>query len=499
VPLWDGRAYYNLLARAVNSPFSLENYYPFGHASVLYYLLVGFFVKLAPGSVVAFQLAMTFVTCLGAYGFYQLLNHYTQGTRPLADPLTKALLTFSFAVHPLILGASFNFCLDHGLMCFFLLYYWFCISKNPIAAALAGTFMVFTKEPGVLLLPIPILAVLIESTARSRMRILKSMLAAAVVPLLFFGGSYVFRKYFQAGSAVWEQTSQKSLQETAAMYLNIFRWNSISITNLIHVFVLNFNWVLTVSFLAFTVLLGLRSKKRSLERNDWSLLFVLAGVTWALTRYETFTNARYVVPAVAILLLVTGIQGLRVLKSRRVQRVSAASLAVLLLLAGFRTFDPVSIAIFGTFPFGERSLLRVTSLTKECCGLGRDQLVYNLEYTKFHNLTSLALEKIQPSEKTFLLSHPLSTYFEYGHLMIGPLNPSNYHRSLGSEESLFPKQGFVASLVKFPDLPRRLYYLEFPIFDSQEDLAELSRLYSSHNTEVIQNDGYALRLHYFYN
>lgn len=47
----------------------------------------------------------------------------------------------------------------------------------------------------------------------------------------------------------------------------------------------------------------------------------------------------------------------------------------------------------GTFDFGTHKMLKMTSLTGECCGYGRDQLVYNLEFVHLQRTFRKILEK----------------------------------------------------------------------------------------------------------
>ena len=70
-----------------------------------------------------------------------------------------------------------------------------------------------------------------------------------------------------------------------------------------------------------------------------------------------------------------------------VRRAVLGTYAALLAVSAMRTVDPVSRWLWGTFRFGSHQMLDMTSLTGECCGTGRDQLAYSLEFTRFHDLT----------------------------------------------------------------------------------------------------------------
>ena len=70
-------------------------------------------------------------------------------------------------------------------------------------------------------------------------------------------------------------------------------------------------------------------------------------------------------------------------------------------------------------------MLRITSLTQECCGNGRDQLVYNLQFTGFASVLDAAISRIG--------ALPVGTRLTLGHdaywLILGSVD-STHHRTL---------------------------------------------------------------------
>src|SRR3712207_8880998 len=70
-------------------------------------------------------------------------------------------------------------------------------------------------------------------------------------------------------------------------------------------------------------------------------------------------------------------------------------------------------------------MLRVTSITRECCGYGRDQLAYNLEFTALSEAQDALYARIAPGNQTVLLTH------DYANLhTVGPLDAARRRRTL---------------------------------------------------------------------
>src|SRR5262249_29824387 len=145
------------------------------------------------------------------------------------------------------------------------------------------------------------------------------------------------------------------------------------------IWILSFSWILTgIVFIAlFRLLVSSRARialgSAPTKKTVLFLFLVLVFAAYALTRYETFANPRYFL-AIAPLLILNSLVALRVLSAwASVRQAVLAGTFVLLLASNFRTLDPVSRAVWGTFSFGRHAMLRLTSWTGECCGYGRDQ------------------------------------------------------------------------------------------------------------------------------
>jgi hypothetical protein len=235
-------------------------------------------------------------------------------------------------------------------------------------------------------------------------------------------------------------------------------------SSLLLMFVVGFLWVPSAWMLVDLAIGAVRHVRnlpaRPLAGGDRAALdfivVVLLADVWLLSRFVTFSNARYYLP-VFPLALVAAYAALVRLRVRPVGRgVLFGLVTVLLGVSAVRTVDPVSRAIWGTFPVGDgRSLLSITSLRNECCGHGRDQLAYNLEFTQFASLQDVLYERMKPSDSTVFVVPPYGDWFT-----VEALDSVTYRRTMRSAGTVRPK------VVNAPDahdlVAARAWYLELP-------------------------------------
>jgi len=162
-----------------------------------------------------------------------------------------------------------------------------------------------------------------------------------------------------------------------------------------------------------------------------------------------------------------------------------ASVAALLAVSAVRTVDPVSRAIWGTFPVGDRALLSITSLRNECCGHGRDQLVYNLEFTQFASLQDALYERIKPSDSTVLVVPPEGNWFT-----VESLDSATHRRTMRAEGTVRPR------VIQAPDaydlMAARAWYVEMPFIRDTTFRMLLRRRFDISEPCHVRRNGYAL-------
>jgi hypothetical protein len=220
------------------------------------------------------------------------------------------------------------------------------------------------------------------------------------------------------------------------------------------------------------------------------VLAVTAVTALLLTRYRTFTNLRYFLP-VYPLMLVAFYAAVARLPMRRALRVGLlATVAALLLVSNLRTVDPVSRAAYGTFAVGEHQLLDTTSIANECCGRGRDQLVYNLEFVAYHDLQNRVFADVRPTAETVFAVDPAADWF-----LLGQLSPGTFARTLRTRDVLRPRYVLPAALVESAAPPAEVYFLAFSNVGQRASLALLGRRYDPVAVKTYTHHGYALTVY----
>ena len=106
-------------------------------------------------------------------------------------------------------------------------------------------------------------------------------------------------------------------------------------------------------------------------------------IIYFLTRIPFVNNPRYMLPALPILIVLFGGSLLNVLRKQSIITIALIMMLVLLTVSSFRTVDPVSKKIMGTFKFGSHEMLQMARYDEPKHGYGRDHLVYNFEFTHF--------------------------------------------------------------------------------------------------------------------
>jgi hypothetical protein len=279
------------------------------------------------------------------------------------------------------------------------------------------------------------------------------------VPFAAFGVHIAHRFYLAAAAAVAPGASQSDVVWGTAgtrvvfdMFVSL-ELDPFAVSALALVFVVGFLWVPSAIVGIDAAVAAVRALRRRPPRTlpgaDPPLVgFVLAmtaAFVWLLTRYETFSNARYYLPIYPLLLVAACCALVRLGMPRRAREVAIAAVVVLLALSTTRTIDPVSRALWGTFRFGDRDLLRITSITGECCGYGRDQLAYNLEFTAFAAVQDALYARLRPTERTVFVMHDYSNLHT-----IGALDPRTGARTLRRDGIVRPGAAMASVVAQAP-------------------------------------------------
>jgi hypothetical protein len=132
-------------------------------------------------------------------------------------------------------------------------------------------------------------------------------------------------------------------------------------------------------------------------------------------------------------------------------------------------------------------MLDMTSVTAECCGAGRDQLVYSLEFTRFHDLTDSVVATLVRDTATAIALPSRMDYYS-----VGRLDRSTWRRTLRRTGAFEPKVVDGPWIVARAVAPRSLIYVALPNARDSMTLALLSDRYVVGPQRRFEASGYAL-------
>jgi hypothetical protein len=494
VPMWDSRIYYDrCLMDSLRFPFNLLNLNCFGHPSMFYMILLIPGQLLDAGNAVLLNLTNVVLGSLSICAFWVLTTVFLPGANRRTERL---LATGLFAIWPASVGSCLSVGPDYGVLAFFLLYLALLLTDRVEAAAVAGMFLVLSKEFGVLLYCLATALFITIRFLHRRGSSIRERWRESVGKRILFAPAILYAAVFgvmlaRSDAGVWGGKAVSSGALSRFLFFNPAKLVFGPFGPLI--WVLSFSWILTASLLTLPLALVISSRARNALRAIAPpkpmlqfLVLLFAGAVFALTRYETFANVRYLLPIAPLLILIS-VVFLEVTVPWAAMRRAALGMAFLLLLASnFRTLDPFSRVVWGTFPFGRHRLLRMTSWSDECCGYGRDQLVYNLEYLKFHELQNAMFRDIRPGRRTIFVADNQADWF-----LGGRVTPDG-ERSLRLSNTIRVHYADPDSLESRRPPPATVYFVAFPNFDNAKDLQKLRRNYSVASVKSYERSGYSI-------
>jgi len=499
VPLWDGGFYAECVLTAMEHGFRPYWLRCVGHSSQAYVILAGVARWLAPNGTLSFFVVDSLLFAAACVGFHRVMRL----ALPSRDfDVERAQATGAFMLQPSFLAAVLQPNIDLPVLAGFVWCLVTLVERRWVWTVLIGLAMVFSKETGVLLYGLTcacyaLWLVARDGRRRGRARAVVRMTPLAI-PIVAFAGYVVAYAVLRPTAApMWEGYSRKS---TIAEQFIIPQFDAFTASYLAMIFVLNFAWIPSLA-IAADLVAGLRARlsgharsAAGLDRGAATLLAtVTAGVAYFLTRYATFTNARYVLAAVTMVLAMFVIALVRLGFSPAVRRGLLAAYTILLVVSSVRTIDPISRRVFGTFPVGSHEMLSMSSITKECCGpFGRDQLAYSLEFTVFDGLLDNALAATggDPDSLTIVLPDDGDWH------VVDRFDRASRRRTLDQRNARHPWTMIATAAASGePRPPARAWYFALPNHDFADGLRKLETRYDIGPERRVERRGYAMSIY----
>lgn len=490
-PIWDGRVCYSSLLKAKSAPFDILNYSdPDGHVAQGFMLLIGIPSSLLGRNYYLFNIWLTLFGTVSIFAFHQLLTFFT---RDYLHKLEIVLITSLFAFHPSVLASMIHFCFDIGIITFFLTLFLCLLRGYLLTAAIISVLLLFTKETSFLLLPIPFLFCYFLQPPYFRFEWIKQhawipMLAYSVLTCFLF-----YKSIFRGVPALWVNYNATSPMETLFGYFDNFAMlqNFYSM-----IYIINYTWLLSLLWLGLLVYIfyyNSNSIDSSCMNTSFLFFIVFMLTTLILTLVRPFSNVRYVVVSLPLMLLGFAYMLSRVITSIAIRITLISCLLILFLWENIRTVDPISRIYFSTFAFGNHQILAMTKRTGEPSGFGRDQLVYNLEYLKLPQLLNCAMADIRPTTNTVFVTCDREAYWS----LFENIDSSTFKATYQMKQVINLQFKSVRELLDLPQRPSEVIFVDLPNWSSANAIGILSQHYSKKVSKIYNIDGYKIEMTHF--
>lgn len=493
VPFWDAKSYTFCVENAVQQRFDLLNFRCFGHPSIAYVALLAPTQYLWPWTPPLLYLVDALIGIASIVAFDRLVD--LAFGAPRAE---RALLTGLYALAPLFVVHAVFIDVDFPATAFFVLFLYALFAGRTAWIAATAVFLIFSKETGAAAWALATIAYTTVFVLRpdrpwsDRLGTFRRRWPAVAVPM---GAAALYLVYVRI------HAPQETLGYATVPVGLISNWSrTILDTNLADpgmrsfladIFVLNFQWLYTSVIAAAAITAAIRVRPtiatdEHARRTTMFLAIVLIGLLYVTTRWRTYNNARYVLLASPVLILMA-YDALRRLTTSAFVRVGylCATLA-LVVSSNVRTLDVLSRAIFGTIPFGSHRLLDMASLVG---GVRADSLVYNFEYAQFQYLYEDAMRDVKPHVGAVVLIGSVLWNFP------PDIDRETYAASAKPSRAL----PLVTSGRLEPHLGRDgelFYFVQFPN-TTEDDLNRLRRQYEVTAMKRYERRGYAIDVYTF--
>lgn len=436
VPIWDGRVYANCVFEAAFSGVTMESLRCAGHPSQGWAAVLVAPQFFAPGSVAVLNATNLALGIIAVIAFRVVLGRLFPGE---AHARALDLVAIAAGVQPVVISTMLQPNVDFGVHVFFYVALAGLLSPGmpgTVAALLGGTLLCFSKETGVAAYGLAVGATLLAehlragSALRERLGAIVRRGALLSTPLALFLAHVLTFDSTHAGTAIWKHTWQKSTADG----FNFFDLSDpIFLSYAAALAVLGFMWVAWLP-VAADAIAGLtrmvrRRAPRIVDGADRTLLGPLialtAVLTYLLTSFRTWSNVRYFALLFPLFLMLTYVSLVRLGVGAQVRRIAFAAIITLLLVADYRSIDPLSRAVYGTFDTGVRRMYRMASITGEYQGPGRDELVYNLEFADYDRVQNVLFDRIHPTD-----SMVIGTAREVRWNIWSQLDNATHHRTM---------------------------------------------------------------------
>ena len=466
VPLWDANVYLQCVVDAGAYGLTVESLRCGGHHAQLYTGLLAMTQLWQPGNLTALIVANLILAAGALAAFYAVLRRLIPGEGWWLD---RALLVTILAVHPLAAATLVQLNLDFGVCVFFAITLAALVWDRHRVAALAGLFLCFSKETGVLVYAATITLHLVfrvfagSGPAFARCWGAIRRAAPIMLPLAVYVSFLAWWAVTHDSSVIW-------IRDTQERPLSGMRWfdfdDVVLRSYLAIILVLGFAWVPALVIATDFARGALRMLRRLEDRSPagvnvnlaWFLASLTAVLMYLLTVYRTWSFPRYFAILAPLLILTAFVSLVRLGVPPRARRLGLAALGLVLLSANWWSWDPVSQRLFGTVDLGASGVYDVSSIARDFRPLGTDHFCYNLQFTAFHYALNAAFAAVRPGETTTIV---FPRFNRWG--LWAPLDARTFARVATRTNSFLPRYADETQIAAMRDSrPHELWLIEQP-------------------------------------
>lgn len=498
-PLWDAAIYYEETIDAAQQTLNPLAYNFAAHPTMGYLYLPGLLVRVFGRTYHVFLIYNAILAWCMSMAIADIWRRLVDSSEPHSGLRLETLLVVASTMYcPVVVASIVQLSPDFGVLVFLTLATRALLREQFLKASLWGILAGFSKESGVLLYAVELGVYVATFTLRAPVpqheklrtlvRRIPLLLSASVAPVVI---------KLLVAPRMNQSLSAGDPSILIRQFLSVSFLDNLLPASLATILVLNCMWIPTLVLVVgvgiwFSRRFLLRLPRKTKRDPAFEFLAVLFALELLLlTRFRTFTNVRYYLPLFPWIILIAARQILGSTRPRLLRLLTQAAMLLGFGWANFRSFDPVSARIFGTIPFGEHRLYHVTSLTGECCGLGRDQLVYNLEFARLDRILRDVTPFVLSSAEHAIAVHPEADWF-----MFHSIHPRTKQRATPARSSYRLPYVYSWTIGAAPVKPAKIYYIALPNMPNSDELSRYAAWYSLHGSPRRFTDGgYSIDVH----
>lgn len=396
---WDG-ALYEQACRGMNihSLSSLGAYGHLGQGYGVLYCLTNALIGNPEIAMAVLNILMYLVSVAAFYGIVKWIKSDFSG-------ISACLLTAIYAFSPFTLGMVNYYSLDYAMLCIGAVMLYLAFRQKWVLHFVVALFFCFTKEPAILAYGFLCIGFVVTNWFADcpkgtgfGSRIFK-MLGHKEYYLMLTTGVLWFATYLQIGG--WSGGDGSFALDMT--YIG---------EKLKVLYLLNFSWLLTALAVVGAVAAFIKADWNTTKNNIILVLSAL-GFTLISVAFATVNHARYAGVA-PVILSVMAVMALLTLLRKRAMQMTAALLAVLMLISSYTTIDPVSRAIFEKMDTGSGSMITTGDPAPG------DSMIYNKQMLGMENALSEAIGyAIDNNYQIFLPTYNDNSYAFDGMMISG--------------------------------------------------------------------------------